>query len=670
MTRALGRRDVPEARRIYAVSKPSYTLDHLLRERYPRFDDALGDLDDALSLVHLFASLPAVQQIKPARTAAALRLVREWQYFIARSRSLRKVFFSVKGVYYQAQVRGATITWLQPWPFSQTVPLDVDYRVMLTFLDFYDTLLQFVLFKLYHSIGLAYPPRVRADVDGLGGHLSTVDAATALVTGPAAGGAAGAMEAAAVIDAPPADDMTARRRASLKQKIADIIKAEAATPVAVVADAGDGAGAVTSAKRARPGPVMYASMYDFVDVEDAGGVGAEAAAASSAAAFGDIAAFSANSAEARALLERNSALQKLTRLFSGCVFFLNREVPRDVCEFVVCAFRGRVGWDGPGTPYSAASPCITHHIVDRPMGHAPALAPGTTADATNAPASAPDPRFNVVNGRAYVQPQWLADCVNARLLLPTAKYSPGAVLPPHLSPFVDDSAEGYVPAYRTELDRLRAAAAASGRLADTLDKSAEAAAALGQARPLAHRKPDDDNAEVDDLDADALKDDTENDEDDGDTLPGCEDDEALDEDDVEDALATMESPMPAVKRARVTAPIRGGEAAEEERRALAASMLSRTKRKTYEIVLAAQGHRMGRTDTLRAKAAAAASRGDRGVGSAPGGALAAKFAAAATASMNPAANAATKVASKRAVAKPVLIKPVAAKTAGKFAGGK
>ena len=42
MTRAFGRRDVPEARRIYASSKPSYTLDHLIVERYPRFDDAIG----------------------------------------------------------------------------------------------------------------------------------------------------------------------------------------------------------------------------------------------------------------------------------------------------------------------------------------------------------------------------------------------------------------------------------------------------------------------------------------------------------------------------------------------------------------------------------------------------------------------------------------------------
>jgi hypothetical protein len=101
-----------------------------------------ADLDDALSLVHLFASLPAAQQVKPVRTAAATRLVREWQYYIARSHALRKVFFSVKGVYFQAEVRGVAITWLQPWSLSQHLPRDVDFRTMLTFLDLYDTLLQ------------------------------------------------------------------------------------------------------------------------------------------------------------------------------------------------------------------------------------------------------------------------------------------------------------------------------------------------------------------------------------------------------------------------------------------------------------------------------------------------------------------------------------------------
>lgn len=42
----------------------------------------------------------------------------------------------------------------------QVLPTDVDYRVMLTFLEFYQTLLQFVNYKLYHSLGVQYPPVV------------------------------------------------------------------------------------------------------------------------------------------------------------------------------------------------------------------------------------------------------------------------------------------------------------------------------------------------------------------------------------------------------------------------------------------------------------------------------------------------------------------------------
>lgn len=43
---------------------------------------------------------------------------------------------------------------------AQVLPADVDYRVMLTFLEFYSTLLQFVNFKLYHTLGVRYPPVV------------------------------------------------------------------------------------------------------------------------------------------------------------------------------------------------------------------------------------------------------------------------------------------------------------------------------------------------------------------------------------------------------------------------------------------------------------------------------------------------------------------------------
>lgn len=45
----------------------------------------------------------------------------EWQLYVVHTQALRKVFLSIKGVYYQAEVFDQTVTWLVPYQFPQNV---------------------------------------------------------------------------------------------------------------------------------------------------------------------------------------------------------------------------------------------------------------------------------------------------------------------------------------------------------------------------------------------------------------------------------------------------------------------------------------------------------------------------------------------------------------------
>lgn len=56
--------------------------------------------------------------------------------------------------------------------------------------------------------------------------------------------------------------------------------------------------------------------------------------------------------------------------------------------------------------------------------------------------------------REFIQPQWIFDSINSGVCLPVAPYKSGIPPPPHLSPFVDDLKEGYVPQQRVVLQRI------------------------------------------------------------------------------------------------------------------------------------------------------------------------------------------------------------------------
>jgi pescadillo protein len=158
----VARGEKPRARRLEkAVS--TMDLSHVVRERYPTFESALEDLDDCLSMLALFAILPADSSrfIDPATVRESSRLYDDFLLYVTSTNRLRKVFASIKGFYFQADLPGGVaVTWLQPHRFSPTLPSEVDYKVLVTFAQWYRTLQKFVNFKLYAKEAWTYPPQV------------------------------------------------------------------------------------------------------------------------------------------------------------------------------------------------------------------------------------------------------------------------------------------------------------------------------------------------------------------------------------------------------------------------------------------------------------------------------------------------------------------------------
>ncbi|KAK0175309.1 hypothetical protein PV327_009067 [Microctonus hyperodae] len=159
VSRAKAMKDFAAMRR-YLSNHPTMNIDHIVKERYPTFIDALKDLDDCLTLCFLFSTFPSMPHIPRDQSILCRRLTVEFLHAVIAAKALRKVFVSIKGYYYQAEIKGQTITWIVPHHFSfePQSKLDVDFRVMSTFVEFYITMLGFVNFRLYHSLNLYYPP--------------------------------------------------------------------------------------------------------------------------------------------------------------------------------------------------------------------------------------------------------------------------------------------------------------------------------------------------------------------------------------------------------------------------------------------------------------------------------------------------------------------------------
>jgi pescadillo protein len=341
LKRATARKDF-DAVKCIQDNKPFYKLDHIVKERYPTFVDAIRDLDDALSMVFLYARFPQNQHANPAMIAICRRLCIEFMHYVIETRSLRKVFVSVKGYYFQAEIHGQAVTWITPHDFVIPNTAEVDIRVMKSFTEFYVHLLGFVNYRLYNLNNLVYPPKVVV------GKVNPED--VSLMEGNDA-----------------MKEYVEALNRSLVKKISEPMETDAETDV-----------------------FEDPSQTKDGDEEDEvkGAVGLT-----------------------------YSQTVKLQNLFEGMVFFLNREVPREKLTFLIRSFGGQVSWHASsaiGSIYDESDDKITHQVVDREV-------------------------LNKRLDRVYIQPQWIFDSINLRKVLAVQDYFPGLTLPPHMSPFVDES---------------------------------------------------------------------------------------------------------------------------------------------------------------------------------------------------------------------------------------
>ena len=400
IARSLGRNEVNDAVRLEKYGTPKITLDHIIRERYPTFVDAVRDLDDALSLLFLFANLPSTSIVPAKVIARCQRLCHEFEHYLITTNSLRKSFLSIKGIYYQATIQGQDVMWLVPYKFVQKTTQDVDYRIMGTFVDFYSTLLGFVNFRLYTSIGLVYPPRFNAESDEKGAELGAFT-----------------LEGRGVEDSLENDD---RRKAITNGHVQTTNTAEVQRHLDQVVRLNE-----PEQDKVVSGEASQEENNEAIDK------------------------FEIAAPEADTLPQPDFDGTQAASLFANFTFYISREAPRHSIEFLLRAFGCKcIGWDpvlGDGAfTNDETDGRITHQVVDRPSLPDGVSMEGPQDQHGDSSARTLRPGMRVP-GRTYIQPQWVWDCINTGRLLRPDLYAPGATLPPHLSPWIKATPGQYDP---------------------------------------------------------------------------------------------------------------------------------------------------------------------------------------------------------------------------------
>ena len=160
MKKAISKKDGGLIKKLKA-KKPVMNVDHVVKQRFPKFEQALAELSDPLSLLSLLSSFPGhrLYNISPQRTRKYQMLMNMFKALVIKKNLLSKVFLSVKGVYYEAMLGfNSKVVWIEPYQSATVLPVDVDYKMLMTFSEFHSSLLKFVLLRLYTLSDVKFPP--------------------------------------------------------------------------------------------------------------------------------------------------------------------------------------------------------------------------------------------------------------------------------------------------------------------------------------------------------------------------------------------------------------------------------------------------------------------------------------------------------------------------------
>lgn len=305
-----------------------------------------------------------------------------------------------------------------------------------TFVELYITLLGFVNFRLYTSIGLIYPPRFNAKSEEEGGEVGAIT-----------------LEGRDIEEPKQIDSAERHLNGESDGEVEPkVINDEVQKQIAAIKEGPNSEQDVSQSQDQHQAPDQETN--DAIDT------------------------FETTGDDADVLPQPQASSNEAASLFAPFTFFLSRETPRQPLEFILRAFGcKRIGWDailGDGAfTNNEADPTITHQIVDRPpMVNAPEEQQVSESPSDQSSPTVVRPGYRVP-GRTLVQPQWVWDCINGVKLLRPDLYGPGATLPPHLSPWVKPTKGAYDPTTSlAEQEREGEAEEAEG-LSDVADEEAQ-----------------------------------------------------------------------------------------------------------------------------------------------------------------------------------------------------